>query len=69
VLAAPGGKSCYLELGYARASGKPAFILLNPEHETERYEVMPNFATAICSNMEELISTLDKTFKGEKRRE
>ena len=60
VMVLPAGKSAHLELGYVRGSGKPAFILLNGE--VDRYEVMPNVASAVCYDMGELLFQLQDTF-------
>lgn len=57
VLVSPAGKSGHLEFGYMRGRGKPGFILLDPE--VERWDVMYQFATGVCSNMEELIRSLN----------
>ncbi len=56
VLVLPAGKSGHLELGYALGCGKKGFILLNGE--PDRYDVMYNFATGVCLNLEELIDVL-----------
>jgi len=60
VLVAPAGKSSHLELGYAQGRGKATFVLL--DGEPERYEVMPNFVTAVCHNEEALLTVLAYTF-------
>jgi recombination endonuclease VII len=65
VLVMPGGKSSHLELGYIRGLGKPGFILLHEEQQG-RYEVMPNFATAVCKNKEELNEALRNQFSNDK---
>jgi hypothetical protein len=56
VLVLPAGKSGHLELGWALGQGKRGFILL--DGEPERYDVMYNFATGVCLNLEELINVL-----------
>lgn len=56
VLVLPAGKSGHLELGYALGRGKKGFILL--DGEPERYDVMYNFATAVCMDFEELLDEL-----------
>jgi hypothetical protein len=63
ILVSPAGKSSHLELGYARGRGKATFILLNGD--PERYEVMPNFVTAVCSNEAELLAALAQSFPKE----
>jgi nucleoside 2-deoxyribosyltransferase len=57
VLVLPAGKSGHLELGYMIGKGKPGFILL--DKEPERFDVMYNFATAVCSSPEELFETFN----------
>lgn len=56
ILVCPAGKSAHLELGYILGQGKPGYIYL-PE-EPERWDVMLNFATAVCYSIEELICKL-----------
>jgi hypothetical protein len=56
VLVLPAGKSGHLELGWDLGQGKRGFILLYGE--PERYDVMYNFATGVCLNLEELINVL-----------
>jgi hypothetical protein len=56
VLVLPAGKSGHLELGYALGAGKRGFILL--DGEPDRYDVMYNFADAVCLSLEELIECL-----------
>ena len=58
VLVYPAGKSAHLELGWLLGRGKPGFILL--DGEPERYELMVKFATAVCYNVEELVTELKK---------
>jgi len=60
VLVLPAGKSGHLEFGYMIGKGKPGFILL--DKEPERFDVMYNFATAVCSNQEELVKGLKDFF-------
>lgn len=64
VLVAPAGRSGHLELGYFHGCGKPAFVLL--DGEPDRYDVMPNFVTAVCPDIESLIVELAKLKKKEK---
>jgi nucleoside 2-deoxyribosyltransferase len=48
----PAGKSAHLELGYMIGRGKPCFVLF--DEEPERWDVMYQFATAVCFSYEEL---------------
>jgi hypothetical protein len=64
VLVLPAGKSSHLELGYALGNGKTGFILL--DEEPSRYEVMPNFAKAVCVDFDELLGRLKDEFTAEK---
>lgn len=52
VLVAPYGKSGGLEAGYLRGRGKPVFILQIDDNG--RYDVMPNFVTAVCHTLDDL---------------
>ena len=56
MLVLPAGKSGHLELGYMAGKGKPTFILL--EDESDRWDVMYQFATAVFyrKDMKEKIS-------------
>lgn len=65
VLVMPAGRSSHLELGYFLGKDKPAFILL--DSEPERFEVMPNFATAVCSSVSELLGMIEREETGEGR--
>lgn len=56
VLVLPAGKSAHLELGWALGRGKKGFILLNGE--PERIDVMYQFATAICNDLDELVQRM-----------
>lgn len=58
VLVLPAGKSGHLELGYLCGQFKPTFILL--DKDPERFDVMYQFATAVCNNLDELINELKK---------
>ena len=56
ILVMPAGKSSHLELGYMTGQGKPTYIL---QLDTpERFEVMPQFATGVYTNLEDLIAAL-----------
>jgi len=59
VLVAPYGKSGGLEAGYLRGKGKPVFIL--QLEDSGRYDVMPNFVTAVCSTIDDLKTKLQQT--------
>ena len=56
---APYGKSGGLEAGYLRGKGKPVFIL--QLEDSGRYDVMPNFVTAVCSTIDDLKTKLQQT--------
>lgn len=58
VLLLPTGRSGHLELGYFIGKGKPGFILLEPE--SERWDVMYKFATAVVNNEGELFDALPR---------
>jgi nucleoside 2-deoxyribosyltransferase len=53
ILLCPAGKSGHMELGYTLGQGKPGFIYL--PGEPERWDVMYNFATAVCTVLDELV--------------
>jgi hypothetical protein len=55
VLLLPAGKSGHLELGWALGRGKRGYVLLdNPD----RWDVMYQFATGVCSSVDELVTTM-----------
>lgn len=56
VLVLPAGKSGHLEFGYSLGRGKPGFILL--DGEPERYDVMYQFASAVCADVGQLVTSL-----------
>jgi len=58
VLIMPAGKSGHLELGYMIGQGKPCFIFF--DKEPERWDVMYQFATAVCFSYDELKEELLK---------
>lgn len=64
VMLMPCGKSGHLELGYALGQGKKGFVMF--DKEPERWDVMYQFATGICTNVDELIAELTK-IRAEKR--
>ena len=61
VLVLPAGKSGFLELGYIVGLGKPAYILLDEETENNRYDVMPQFATMVTSDLSKIIEDINDT--------
>ena len=58
VLVLPAGKSAHLELGYAIGQGKPGFVLF--DEVPERYDVMYNFANAVCFSVDELLGEIKR---------
>lgn len=58
VLVMPAGKSGHLELGYMAGLGKRTYIL--NDGEPDRFDIMPQFATAVCNTVEELIEVMSK---------
>ena len=58
VLYMPAGKSGHLELGYMIGKGKPCYILF--DEEPDRWDIMCQFANAVCFNFEELKEELEK---------
>lgn len=58
VLYMPAGKSGHLELGWALGRGKPGFVLFDAL--PDRWDVMYQFATAVCFNREKLVEELKK---------
>lgn len=56
VLCMPAGKSGHLELGYMAGLGKPTFILF--DSEPDRFDVMYQFCSAVCFNMDELVEAI-----------
>jgi hypothetical protein len=61
ILYMPGGKSAHLELGYMLGQGKKGYVLF--DEEPERWDVMYQFATAVCFSFEELQKELEKIDK------
>jgi hypothetical protein len=57
VLVLPAGKSGHLELGWCLGRGVPGYVLL--EGEPDRYDVMYQFATAVFTDIEDLIKELN----------
>lgn len=56
VLAQPAGKSAHLEFGHVRGQGRPGWIFTNGP--VERYDIMTQFATALCPTLEDLIASV-----------
>lgn len=58
VLVLPAGKSGHMELGYFIGTGKPGYILMDPEDC--RWDVMYRFATGVFGSVQELIEELQR---------
>ena len=58
VLVLPAGRSGHLEFGHEVGKGKPGFVLAEDQIEPDRYDVMTQFATAICHSKEELLHAM-----------
>lgn len=58
ILIMPAGKSGHLELGYMIGQGKKGFVLF--DEEPEKWDIMYQFATAVCFNFDELKTELIK---------
>lgn len=56
VLVFPAGNSAHIEAGYVAGLSKPVFFLM--EKEPERWDVMYQFADAICYNTDELVEAI-----------
>lgn len=56
VLVLPAGKSGHLEFGYSIGQGKKGHILLEPD--TDRWDVMYQFATSVQHDLDGLIKAL-----------
>ena len=57
VLVMPAGRSAHMELGYLTGKGKPTFVLF--DEEPARYDIMYQFAAAVCFSIDELMSEID----------
>ena len=70
VLLYPAGKSGHLELGYGVGAGKRGYILLEEEHQPDRYDVMLQFGSAgLFTTLPELLKQLQEDYGTlEKRR-
>ena len=55
VLVYPAGRSCGIEFGYMIGSGKPGWVLLD---SPDRWDVMVQFATGWCFDVERLVRML-----------
>jgi hypothetical protein len=60
ILLLPAGRSGHLELGYLAGRGAYTAIVLTPEYETERFDVMYRFATRVTYNLEDIIKDLNE---------
>jgi hypothetical protein len=67
ILFCPAGKSGHLELGYVLGLGKPGYIYL--PGEPERWDVMYNFATAVCTSFNELVTEITNDEHTDKQNE
>ena len=56
ILVCPAGKSAHLELGYVLGKGKPGYVYL--PGEPERWDVMLNFATRVCTTFDQLVAAI-----------
>lgn len=61
ILALPAGRSGHLELGWALGRGKQGYVLLD---DPERWDVMYQFASGVCSNVDELVAGLPRAESG-----
>lgn len=58
ILVLPAGRSGHLELGYLAGRGVYTAILLTPEYEDERFDVMYKFATRITYGLDDIVADL-----------
>ena len=63
IIVLPGGRSAHLELGYIIGTGKPGYVLL--DNESDRWDLMYQFASGIYSSVEQLIKELKHGSDGE----
>ena len=63
IIVLPGGRSAHLELGYIIGTGKPGYVLL--DNESDRWDLMYQFASGIYSSVEDLIKELEHDRHGE----
>ena len=63
IIVLPGGRSAHLELGYIIGTGKPGYVLL--DNESDRWDLMYQFASGIYSSVEQLIKELKHGSNGE----
>jgi hypothetical protein len=54
ILVLPAGRSGHLELGYMAGRGAYTAILLTPEYEAERFDVMYKFADRVTYSIDEI---------------
>lgn len=59
VLVLPAGRSAHAELGYMRGCGKRTIVLLAPEIEDERWDLMLQFGDTIVSSVDEVGTALE----------
>lgn len=57
VLVAPAGKSAHMELGFMAGKGRDTYVLF--DDEPERWDIMYQFATGVCTSVEDLLKELD----------
>lgn len=63
VLVLPAGKSAHMELVHmVKGERKPAYVLM--EEEPERWDIMLQWATALCTSIEELVEHLKPILSG-----
>lgn len=58
VLICPAGRSAHMELGWALGQGKPGHVLL--EDETQRWDVMYQFATTVTRDLQYLLKQVKR---------
>jgi hypothetical protein len=58
ILVLPAGRSGHLELGYLAGRAAYTAILLTPEYEDERFDVMYKFATRITYGLDDIVEDL-----------
>lgn len=63
ILVMPAGKSGFLELGYLLGRGTPAYLLLDEDTEKNRYDVMPQFANIVTSDLSIILGDIKERTK------
>ncbi len=58
ILVLPAGRSGHLELGYLAGRGVYTAILLTPEYEDERFDVMYKFADKVTYDLNSIVKDL-----------